>query len=236
MTTQLTHFTNTAAAVGNILEHGFAWMRNDREVIRYLLPGVDFSKREPQSFGQICFTENQREINRDHTKFFGSFGIEVKWEWARCNNVQPVIYIPQEGPLLEAFKSLFKQAYQKAKAEEKYPNDKARQMWETSAAMAGVQGVALYANLLTLYQYMEPARYSGEREWRITNPDPNYNISQDLDETLAAVSPPHAWAQHLNVVKVVPEDIVNISCEKQALGELLATIPKEFKDVPVKTA
>lgn len=236
MTNQLTHFTGAAANVGNILEHGFAWIRNDREVIRYLLPGVDFSKREPQSFGQICFTENRRKINRDHTKFFGSFGIEVKWEWARRNNVQPVIYIPEEGPLLEAFKFLFGQTHRMAKAEEKYPDDKARQMWETSAAMAGVEGAPLYENLLRLYEYMEPARYSSEREWRIANPDPNYSISEDLDKTLASVTPPQAWAQHLNVVKVGPEDIVNISCEKRALSDLLAKIPSGFKDVSVETA
>ncbi len=40
MTTKLTHFTESADAVKNILEHGFAWMRNDREVIRYFLPRV----------------------------------------------------------------------------------------------------------------------------------------------------------------------------------------------------
>jgi hypothetical protein len=89
----LTHFTKSLDAVLNILEHGFAWIRNDRKVIRHLLPEVDFSQREPQSFGQICFTENRRETSAEHVKKYGTFGIEVKWEWAKRNKIQPVIYI-----------------------------------------------------------------------------------------------------------------------------------------------
>jgi hypothetical protein len=232
----LTHFTKSADAVSNILEHGFAWIRNDRKVIRYLLPEVDFSQREPQSFGQISFTENSRETSAEHIKKYGTFGIEVTWEWAERNKIQPVIYIPQNGPLIDSLKFLFTQIYNKAKAEELYPNDKPRQMWETNAAMAGVVGSSLYGSLLKLYEYMEPAENSHEREWRIANQDPNYSITTDLNKTIEDVSPPKGWANIMNVVKIEPSDIINISCKKENYSELTKKIREKFRYIHIQPA
>ncbi len=232
----LTHFTKTATALENILDHGFAWIRNDRKVISDLLPEVDFSEREPQSFGQICFTENTRESSIDHVEKYGTFGIEVNWEWAKRNLIQPVIYVPKEGPLLDSLRFLFTQTYNKSKIEEKYPGDKARQMWESNAAMASVVASPLYARLLKLYEYMEPANHSHEREWRITNQNPNYSISSNLQKTINDVSPPLNWATIINVVKIEPQDIIKISCKKENYSELKDRVPLRFKDVPIQQA
>jgi hypothetical protein len=232
----LTHFTRSSEAVSNILSHGFAWMRNDRKVIRDLLPEVDFSKREPQSFGQISFTENSRETSPEHIKKHGTFGIEVRWEWAKRNKIQPVIYIPQNGPMIDALKYLYTQTYKKAKAEELYPNDKDRQMWETNAAMAGVAGAPLYGKLLKLYEYMEPAENSHEREWRIANQEPYYSIATDLNKIIEDVSPPKGWQNIMNVVKIEPGDIINISCKKGNYSELTKKIPEKFRHVHIQIA
>jgi len=232
---KLKHFTKTADAVSNILEHGFAWIRNDRKVICHLLPGIDFSKREPQSFGQISFTENSRETSPEHIKKYGTFGIEVRWEWAKRNKIQPVIYIPQDGPVIDTLTYLFTQIYKKAKAEELYPNDKDQQMWETNAAMAGVAGAPLYGKLLKLYEYMEPAENSYEREWRIANQETYYSITTDLSKTIEDVSPPKGWANVMNVVKIEPGDIINISCKKENYGELTEKIPEKFRYVHIHT-
>jgi len=230
----LTHFTKSSDAVLNILEHGFAWIRNDRKVIRDLLPEVDFSQREPQSFGQISFTENRRETNPEHIKKYGTFGIAVKWEWAQRNKIQPVIYIPQNGPLIDALKFLFTQTYNKAKAEELYPNDKVRQMWETSAVMSGVKGFPLYGSLLKLYEYMEPAENSHEREWRIANQVAYYSITTDLSKTIEDVSPPKNFANIMSLVKIEPDDIINISCKKGNYSELKKKLPEKFKFLEIQ--
>lgn len=204
-------------------------MRNDRIVIESLLPHVDFSKREPESFGQVCFSENSYLSERDSTKFFGSFGIQVSEAWARKHQAQPVIYIHDEGPVLSSFQFLFTQFHSKAKAEEKYPDDAARQMWETSSAMAGVVGQPLYAHLLGLYRFMEPARHFAEREWRVVNSEPDYSISNDTDKAIKNVSPPEGWSKILHVIPVGPDDIVSLHCNQSDKEELESSLPNDFK-------
>lgn len=233
MSRRLTHFTNSKKSLLNILEHGFAWMRNDRVVIELLLPDVDFSAREPQSFGQVCFTENTFESNRDHTKFFGAYGIQVTPEWAARHQAQPVIYVSDSGPVLNSLRFLFQQAYGKAKAEELYPDDLARQQWMVSAPMAGVTGKPLYAALLNLYQFMEPAQHSAEREWRIVNPNPDWSISSSSEKAKRNVSPPQGWATKLHVVPIEPEDVVALFCRKQDKDALAEALQDKFKQVRI---
>jgi hypothetical protein len=233
MNKQFTHFTNSKKSLLNILDHGFAWMRNDRVVIELLLPNVDFSKREPQSFGQVCFTENTFESNRDHTKFFGSYGIQVSSDWAGKNKIQPVVYIPENGPILDSLRFLFDQTYQKSEAEELYPKDLARQQWMVSAAMASVTGKPLYSALLNLYQYMEPAQHSAEHEWRIVNPNPDWGISNSTEKAIKNVSPPQGWATVVHVVPIEPDDIVAIFCRKQDAESLSTSLQNEFRQIPI---
>lgn len=230
----LTHFTNSIDAVVNILSYGFAWQRNDREVISLLLEEVDFSAREPESFGQVCFTENNYESERDKTKFFGKYGIQVSQDWSRLNNLQPVIYVPQFGPVVEAFRFLFTQTYQKALAEKEYPDDKAMQMWVVSSVMANVAGQPLYGSLLRIYQFMEPARHSGEREWRAVNPYPDWSISNSTEKAIKNVSPPKGWAKIVHVLKVEPADIEAIICHDVNETELRAKLPETFREVSIQ--
>ena len=205
-------------------------MRNDRVVIESLLPNVDFTTREPESFGQVCFSENSYRTERDKTKFFGSFGLQVSEAWARKHQAQPVIYMHDEGPVLSSFQYLFNQFHSKAMAQEKYPNDAARQMWETSRAMAGVVGQPLYAHLLELYRFMEPAIHYTEREWRVVNPEPDYSISNDTDKAIENVSPPQGWAKIIHVIPILPDDIVSIHCKQSDKDKLESALPNEFRD------
>lgn len=233
MKQSLSHFTNSIDAVVGILAHGFAWQRNDREVISNLLPGIDFSDREPQSFGQVCFTENSYETDRDQTKFFGRFGIQVSTAWAQRNNAQPVIYLPDKGPLVDVFQSLFVQSYENAVTEEEYPDDTALRGWRTNAAMAGFAGQHIYRCLLRLYEFMEPAKHSNEREWRIVNPMPNYSISNLTEDAIKEVSPPLGWAIHVNVVKVEPPDVAALICPQADKNDLEQRLPQDFEEVPI---
>lgn len=233
MSRKFTHFTNSKKSLLNILEHGFAWMRNDRQVIEMLLPNVDFSRREPQSFGQVCFTENTYESNRDHTKFFGSFGIQVSSAWADKHNIQPVIYIPETGPILESLSFLFDQTFRKAMVEERFPDDSARQQWMVSASMASITGKPLYAALLKLYEYMEPIQHAAEREWRIVNPNTDWGIPDSIEKTIKNVSPPKGWLKILGVIPIEPKDIVALVCRKQDVDGLSASLQDRFKHIPI---
>jgi len=230
---KLYHYTNSIDALVNILSYGFAWMRNDRVVIETLLPGVDFSDREPESFGQVCFSENSFMSERDKTKFFGSFGLQVSEHWARKHKAQPALYIEDKGPVVDCFRFLFKQFHSKAKAEERYPNDAASQQWEVSHAMASVVGQPLYAQLLGIYRFMEPARHFSEREWRIVNPEPDWSISNNTGKAIENVSPPEGWARLLHVIAVKPIDIIAIHCEQVNYETLKAALPEDFKDVQI---
>lgn len=233
MLRKFTHFTNSKKSLLNILKYGFAWMRNDRVVIQSLLPDVDFSEREPQSFGQICFTENTFETNKDHTKFFGSYGIQVSLKWAEEHNIQPVIYIPDNGPILESFRFLFQQTFQKAQAEELFPNDTARQKWIVSSAMAGVTGKPVYKRLLDLYQFMEPAQYSAEREWRIVNPNTDWSIPHDRKTTIKNISPPKGWGNVLYTLPIRSDDIVAFVCHEKDKNDLFSSLSEEFKGISI---
>src|SRR5450755_1791338 len=77
----LTHYTRTLEAVVGILNNGFAWVPNRRNLMSALVAGHDFSKREPQEFGMISFTDWSPPAPPRHRKEFGDFGIVVSREW-----------------------------------------------------------------------------------------------------------------------------------------------------------
>jgi hypothetical protein len=83
---------------------------------------------------------------------------------------------------------------------------------------------------------MEPAENSHEREWRIANQDPNYSITIDLNKTIEDVSPPKGWANIMNVVKIEPSDIINISCKKENYSELTKKIREKFRYIHIQPA
>lgn len=53
----LTHYTDRIEALVGILTNGFAWVPNRRDLMPILVPEHDFSRREPQQFGMISFTD-----------------------------------------------------------------------------------------------------------------------------------------------------------------------------------
>src|SRR5260370_34562109 len=194
----LTHYTGSIEAVVNILSKGFAWVPNKRNLVQNLLPALDFSEREPQEFGMISFTDRDPPA-LDHIGKFGEFGIVVSHAWARSQMAQRVLYVSEEGPVPIALHWLFTAGYEQLKAEIKYPSDAAAQMAFTNKTMAGVQGGALWSNLLTLYEYMEPADHAYQSEWRIVHTHPLYGYPSSKREIIQSVSPPTGWPQFFSV-------------------------------------
>ncbi len=210
----------------NILNHGFAWFPNRRRLAELLIPMYDYTKREPQQFGMISFTELRPEEAGVHTAVFGRLGIVVSDSWARKHNAQRVIYVEGEGPFTDALGAIFKIGYKDLKARIKYPDDGGWLMsFENRAAAGAIAGASLWANLLTLWEYLEPASSAHQREWRIVNPNPLYSLSENKHEIIEKFSPPEGWAKHTVVVSVAPADVEAIVCPSSLVCALKPRLP-----------
>src|SRR6185312_16460838 len=110
---RLTHYTRTIEAVANILTHGFAWVPNKRKLIQKFVPHHNFSGREPQQlFGMISFTDSEPPAPPKDLEEFGQFGIVVSSQWAQLHRAQRVLYVCEEGPVVDAFRGLFENGYE----------------------------------------------------------------------------------------------------------------------------
>lgn len=230
MTVELTHYTRDVETVAKILTNGFAWMPNQRQLIADLVPSHDFSVREPQEFGMVSFTELAPECALKHRVLFGSYGIVVSSEWAQRHGAQRVLYIDRSGSVFEALSWLFQNAHEQLTARIRHPADTALQMAYTNKAMAGVVGGVMWANLLQMYEYLEPVENSYQAEWRIAHPYPLYGYGSTRDEVIKNVSPPEGWAKHVNVISVEPQDIERFICPAGAEAELRASLPNIYRD------
>ena len=230
----LTHYTQTIGAVVNILSHGFAWFPNARKLAERLLPQRDWSTREPQQFGMISFTELPPQQASTHREKYGSFGIMVKDGWAEHNQAQRVIYVSDRGPLFLTIRKLFDIGYQDLQARIEYPDDGVwRMSVENKNIASAVAGAALWHELLTVWEYLEPEASSPEREWRIVNSLPDYSLAGSKPEIIAAVSPPLNWAKYTRVVAVKLEDIEALVCPSSLVLALHESVPAAFRHLPI---
>lgn len=230
----LTHYSDRIEALVGILTNGFAWVPNRRNLMPLLVPQHDFSRREPQQFGMISFTELEPAHARDHASTFGPFGVVVSEEWAYANQAERVIYVRNDGPALDAWRSLFAVGYRDLTSRIEYPDDAAWLMSFENKAMAGaVAASTLWVALLQLYEYIESADFAGEREWRIVHPHPHYSLTDSKDEIIRQISPPRGWAQFLNVVCVSRRDVEALVCPRREYGILRDSLPDGYEDVTV---
>jgi len=228
----LTHYTKTVEAVANILTHGFAWFPNRRKLAELFVPWHDFSKREPQQFGMISFTENTPACTKVYCDKFGYFGIIVSENWATQRRAQRVIYVDSDGPATEAWKNLFSLGYRDLQSRIEYPNDGGWLMsYENKVIASAIAGSTLWANLLQIWEYMEPASAAQEREWRITNSMPNYSLSESKSEAIQQVSPPRGWAKHTHVVPIQASEVEALIAPKSYIPQLQSLLPASFGDV-----
>jgi hypothetical protein len=235
----LTHYTHTVEAVVNILSNGFAWVPNKRRLIRNLIPAWPFGDYEPQPFGMISFTICDPPATPPHRTRFGQFGIVVSREWARSLSAQPVVYVPDDGPVADALRSLFTGGYDEVKSTIQNPDDAAERMAFTNKWMAKVQGAFPWSNLLTLYEYFEPAENAPQTEWRIVHPRPLYGYPsfeshgpEWIKSIIRKVSPPEKWARELNVVRLPVDAVVGFVCPREAEKSLLKALPMHFATKP----
>jgi hypothetical protein len=227
----LTHYTSSAAAVVNILAHGFAWIPNRRKLAELLIPQHKYSRREPQQFGMVSFTELEVPAARAHRHNFGHYGIVVSSDWALRHGAQRVIYVDDEGPITAALRILFEIGYSDVSPRIEYPDDA---MWLMAYENKNaVPGSRLWAHLLQLWEYLEPASSATQREWRIVNPQPMYSLSENKSEAIAHVSPPQNWAKFTNVLPFQRSDVMYLIAQKLEVESLRCKLPRGYENIPI---
>lgn len=230
----LTHYTRSAEAVGNILTHGFGWMPRRRRLAHVLCPEHDFSRREPQQFGMVCFTDLVPPHTDAHCAMFGQFGIVVSEAWATQQGAQRVIYIDETGPIADALKVLFAIGYADVAHRIKYPNDGGwRMAFENKNAASAIAGSKIWAHLLQLWEYLEPANSAPQREWRIVNQEPFYGLSEDTAEAISQISPPLDWAKDMNVLPCPRSAVQAVICRSSDRQKLQALLPPSYSDISI---
>lgn len=231
----LTHYTKKIDGMLSILSHGFAWVANRRNIVDVLIPHHDYSRREPQQFGMISFTDIAPQEACAHSSTFGRYGVVVSDEWAKRQNAQRVIYVDNDGPVAEALRAIFEIGYRDCEARIRFPEDAGWTMaFENKNVAHAVVGAPLWANLLQLYEYMESSQFSREREWRIAQPDPLYGLADKrTEEVIDNVSPPQGWAKFVNVLGITPADVAAFVCPESECHTFQCAIPAAYGHVPV---
>jgi hypothetical protein len=83
------------------------------EDTRYL--GVDFF-----AFPMSCFCDIPISRIREHTTFYGEYGLGMTKEWGQKNNLEPLIYTPSTGAVAD-----FINYFVGTESDKVHPNDKA---------------------------------------------------------------------------------------------------------------
>ncbi|HEY6341291.1 MAG TPA: hypothetical protein VIY49_07350 [Bryobacteraceae bacterium] len=199
----------------------------------------------------ISFTDWTPPAPQRHREAFGDFGIVVSQEWARAKkplrgfhpkNVTPelraqrVIYL-EDGPCLDVLRWLYMTAVDRLHVD--WEDHKFAWLSATSPvinkAMAGVEGHALWANLLTLYEYLEDGEHAFQSEWRIVHPLPAFGYPQTTAEMVAAVSPRQGWAKVTDsrALKAPAEAILGFVCPRQEEAAVRQAVPSQFSERPI---
>ena len=218
---ELTHYTNDINTIVKILNNGFAWMPNQRNLINDFIPFHDFSNQEPQQFGMISLTELSAQNSTKHRNKFGDYGIVLSSDWCLKHNAHKVIYLDRKGPIFDAFKILFTNAYSELSSKIRFPEDEGWRRAYLNKDFAGFIGGFNWSLLLQIYEYMEPIENSYQQEWRIIHPTGIGFDDKSREKIITEVSPPKGWSKLISVLKVSNEDIVGFVCPQKDMKTLI---------------
>jgi len=182
----------------------------------------------------VSFTELEPAHAGAHCEIFGYYGIVVSDTWAIQRGAQRVIYIDDNGPVTVALQVLFKIGYIDVTRRIEYPDDAGWLMaYENKNAAGAIAGSSLWAHLLQLWEYLEPASSAAQREWRIVNPDPLYSLSENKAEAIARVSPPQNWAKFKNVVAIGRSDVIALVSRAKDVEALQSRLPGDYQHMVI---
>ena len=182
----------------------------------------------------ISFTEIEPQHAQTHCSCFGYFGAVISDKWARKHRVQRVVYVDEKGPFTDALKELFSIGYKDVTARIEHPDDKGWLLaYENKNAAGVVAGSRLWYDLLTIWEYLEPAASANQREWRAVNSQPLYSLRKDKAESIAQISPAQGWAKWVNLVPILREDVEALVCKASDVDLLRKNIPEAFRGVEI---
>ena len=231
----LVHFTPKAETMRSILEKGLLLVPSPRELIREFIDDPIFADNEPQEFGMASFLElGGTEPLPAHRSLFGPVGIALYLERAIELGAQRVIYVPPDGPVFDTLRWLFRLGHQELVRSRGgaagFP------MAAISKAMAMVSRAQLWVHLLTLYEYLQPADYAGEVEWRIVNKIPFHHNSKRKEEQVEALlAMPAGWRVGCSI-RLHPSDIAALITTPSTEDAIRKSLPDGFGDVPIVVA
>ncbi|OGT71084.1 MAG: hypothetical protein A3I78_07645 [Gammaproteobacteria bacterium RIFCSPLOWO2_02_FULL_56_15] len=236
----LIHFTKSINDIGKILENGFLFVPNRRNLFEKFM-GENWvpkgwttavTRPEPQYFGMVSFAQVADHEVGEFQSQFGKFGIAVKWEWAARNGIDRVIYIHDSGNVFSAFQSLFKNALKDYIDHVPYPDDGFYQMGLENKKIAGhIPSGRNYSNLLTIYEYMEPSENGHQMEWRLVNYMPDYSFTTDKTSNINTAL--NLAKSNLGNVRVDRQDIAFICCPWFKILQLWFSLPNAFRKVRI---
>lgn len=238
---KLAHYT-TRTALLSILKNGsFRFLHNDRGLIQRFTGDFDWSEMpEPQPYGMVSFTELSIGEAQTHRKRFGPYGIVMRKEWLLEEYAQPVIYVPDSGPIHEALSSLFgmglMELYERFAEDAGTPKSLARLGFApiNKRAAATFLRSPFWAHLLTLYEYMQPIRDRDQREWRIVQPLPV--AFQDLEKEAqqrAAARDATTWG--LRQLRFDPCDVAELIVPADNRAAFAGCLPEGFTETPLRS-
>ena len=224
----LVHYTDQESLL-KILDHGFAWVPNERFLIEELAPEHEGATREPQAFGMISFSAVKPHRSSKHRKTFGDYGIVMSPNWYVQNLTNRVFYLKSRGLVFSCFKFLFSFAYRGFLQNVRYPDDKFYWMGYENKNVAGVIGAKEWVKALNIYEYLEPYKNKQQKEWRIVNPRPLYGFANSKEEIIKNIDPPQKWAQFTHVFKFNIEDVYAFVCPKSEINSLKSKLPINYQ-------
>jgi len=97
----LFHFTRSVESLFGILQNGF--------YPRFCLEDHSWFGMSAiaAAYPMVCFCDIPISRIKDHTDFYGSYGVGMSKEWALKNGLEPVIYSSGSGPLVEVSHYLY---------------------------------------------------------------------------------------------------------------------------------
>lgn len=96
----LFHFTKNIDFLKDILVNGF-WPRYCLEDLRWYT-----GSQTRSAYPMVCFCDIPLSRVDEHVGFYGNYGIGVSREWARNNELSPVIYLNENTPQHQSLKSI----------------------------------------------------------------------------------------------------------------------------------
>lgn len=219
----LTHFTSRAGLLG-ILENGFAIKPCDRLLIDHFFGTDRPFVGDAQNFGMVCFTEAPLD-NAGVVRRKGDYALVLSRKWAISNRACKVEYLSAKAA--SKFRPRMLAAIKEVEAAMLFPGDDFWRLAYRNKEFAHSIGAKKYALLLDKYEYCQISDDAGQREWRITQKRPFYNLSSK------ELPSPEGWGKMMFFLPFTVEDVVCLACPAGAKDGLVEALPAHFAKTPI---